>query len=280
MRRGSIVLALCLIPLCLPATEIPGRPEIREIQQALFTLGFYYTGAVDGHYGQRTEAAIRAYQSSLGATPTGIPTAEQRRHALREAAIATRPRVWPMDEAPRNLAFEGVRNGLRTATQNRDARGVATFFATDALLDFGGGAGPDELIRRLNDPVGGEALWTELEAALSMGAVQTARDTFCMPYVWCAERISARLDTDMTAWVTSRIAVLRSAPDMDADVVELLRYDVLEIHGYEGDWARVMSVMGEDAWLHRSMYRTPYDFRILVNLRDGRWQVTAFVAGD
>lgn len=280
MRCGLIALILCLIPLCLTASELPGRPEIREMQQSLFRLGFYYTGAVDGHYGQRTEAAIRAYQTSLGATPTGILTAEQSRHALREASLITRPRVWPIDESSRDAAFEGVRNGLLIATSNRDASGVATFFADDALLDFGGGAGPDELIRRLRDPELGRALWEDLETVLRMGAVQTATDTFCMPYVWCAERVAAQMHTDMMAWVIDRIAVLRSAPDIESEVVELLRYDVLEIHGLENDWARVTTVMGEDAWLHRSMYRTPYDFRILVKLRDGRWQVTAFIAGD
>jgi hypothetical protein len=173
-----------------------------------------------------------------------------------------------------------MRRGLQAAVTARDARGVAVFFADDATLDFGGAAGPAELVRRLRDPATGPALWSELEIVLELGAIQQGPGQFCMPYVWCAERVAARVEDGITAWVVVPDAVLRVAPSSDAEPVEPLRYDVLEILGFTGRWARVRSLAGEDAWLHRSQYRTPYDHRVLVRRVDGRWQVTAFVAGD
>ena len=50
--------------------------ERREVQEALQRRGLY-AGAIDGAFGPVTEAAIRAYQESMGAAPTGILTRSQ-----------------------------------------------------------------------------------------------------------------------------------------------------------------------------------------------------------
>lgn len=277
MRASSLIL-LIAITLSGVATAAPAGLQL--IQQDLFRLGFYYTGPADGVPGARTDAAIRAFQRSIGADPDGTLSAGQRTVLAREAERVQRPRAWPVDESGRDPGFAAMRRGLLAAVMARDARGVAVFFAADATLDFGGGSGPGELVRRLGDPTLGPDLWAELETILSLGAVQQGAGRFCMPYVWCAERVAEQVGDGMTAWVVAADAVLLAAPDADAEPVEPLRYDVLEILGFTGRWARVRSLAGEDAWLHRSQYRTPYDHRILVRRVDGRWQVTAFVAGD
>lgn len=276
--RAFLTVFLLSFGLVNAAAASPGG--LQAMQQELFRLGFYYTGPADGVPGARTDAAIRAFQRSIGAVADGALNASQRAVLAQEAARVRRPRVWPVDESDRDPGFAAMRRGLQAAVAARDARGVAVFFATDAVLDFGGAAGPGELIRRLRDPATGPALWSELETVLDLGAIQQGPGRFCMPYVWCAERIAAQVAEGMTAWVVVPDAVLRAAPSDDAEPVEPLRYDVLEILGFTGRWARVRSLAGEDAWLHRSQYRTPYDYRILVRRVDGRWQVTAFVAGD
>jgi peptidoglycan hydrolase-like protein with peptidoglycan-binding domain len=44
---------------------------VRQLQQALRGLGFD-PGAIDGHFGSRTEAAVRAFQSAQGIAVDGI----------------------------------------------------------------------------------------------------------------------------------------------------------------------------------------------------------------
>jgi peptidoglycan hydrolase-like protein with peptidoglycan-binding domain len=275
-----MIRTLLVVLILLASSPLSADHPWREIQQQLYLLGFYYTGPVDGTAGPRTDAAIRRFQRSLGANPTGILTEAQ--HALLQVSSlrVRRPRVWPVDESDRDAAFEATLRGLRAATRARDAQGVALFFADDAVLDFGGGAGPDELVARLESSSSGTNLWQELETVLEMGAVQTGDAVFCMPYVWCADRVAERVGTNDSAWVVAANAALLREPEAGAEPVEPLRYDVLEILGTEGDWARVRSLEGGDAWLHRSQYRTPYDYRILFNREDGSWRVTAFVAGD
>ena len=45
--------------------------EVRQIQKKLKTLG-YYSGAVDGIYGARTQTAVKAFQKNCGITADGI----------------------------------------------------------------------------------------------------------------------------------------------------------------------------------------------------------------
>lgn len=58
-------------------TESKMSPENRRnVQQALLQRGFY-RGPVDGNFGRGTRAAIRRFQSSIGARSTGYLTASE-----------------------------------------------------------------------------------------------------------------------------------------------------------------------------------------------------------
>lgn len=86
-------------PAATPAPERPaggggrtwpdsglGRADKMAIQRALKTLG-HYTGAIDGAFGGRTRAAIRAFQRTLPAEATGWLT-EAQRATLHEQRMA------------------------------------------------------------------------------------------------------------------------------------------------------------------------------------------------
>jgi peptidoglycan hydrolase-like protein with peptidoglycan-binding domain len=49
----------------------PTGPAIAELQQVMTTLG-YYSGPIDGVYGDQTTAAVKEMQSALGVTADGI----------------------------------------------------------------------------------------------------------------------------------------------------------------------------------------------------------------
>ena len=46
-------------------------PDVTKLQQRLKDLGFY-SGAVDGHFGASTQAALIAFQKSKGLPDDGI----------------------------------------------------------------------------------------------------------------------------------------------------------------------------------------------------------------
>jgi peptidoglycan hydrolase-like protein with peptidoglycan-binding domain len=49
----------------------PTGPAVAELQQVMTTLG-YYSGPIDGVYGDATTAAVKEMQSALGVTADGI----------------------------------------------------------------------------------------------------------------------------------------------------------------------------------------------------------------
>jgi peptidoglycan hydrolase-like protein with peptidoglycan-binding domain len=53
------------------ASETPAGPAVAELQQVMTTLG-YYSGSIDGIYGDATTEGVKAMQEDLGVTVDGI----------------------------------------------------------------------------------------------------------------------------------------------------------------------------------------------------------------
>ena len=76
-RKGfALLLALVLAISCLGSAAALSKvgstgSEVRQIQTKLKNWG-YYTGAVDGIYGSKTEAAVKYFQRKNGLTVDGI----------------------------------------------------------------------------------------------------------------------------------------------------------------------------------------------------------------
>lgn len=82
------------------------REQKMLIQQSLATMGFY-GGAIDGSYGRGTRNAIRSYQSSIGANPTGYLTTQQIETLLRQS-----PRYATLPESDQRLFEVELQNRL------------------------------------------------------------------------------------------------------------------------------------------------------------------------
>ncbi|GAA2449456.1 peptidoglycan-binding domain-containing protein [Agromyces soli] len=80
VRTGSVLYSVELRPVVAAVGTVPafrpiGRdaqgPDVRQLQQLLTDLG-HYDGLVDGGFGPRTEAAVKAWQDSLGLPADGV----------------------------------------------------------------------------------------------------------------------------------------------------------------------------------------------------------------
>ncbi|MCM3659216.1 peptidoglycan-binding protein [Agromyces mediolanus] len=80
VRAGSVLYSVELRPVVAAVGEVPafrqiGRdaqgPDVRQLQQLLTDLG-HYDGLVDGGFGPRTEAAVKAWQGSLELPADGV----------------------------------------------------------------------------------------------------------------------------------------------------------------------------------------------------------------
>jgi peptidoglycan hydrolase-like protein with peptidoglycan-binding domain len=64
----------------------PTGPAVAELQQVMTTLG-YYSGPIDGVYGDETTAAVEEMQNALGVTADGI-YGEETHAALKDRAAS------------------------------------------------------------------------------------------------------------------------------------------------------------------------------------------------
>ena len=74
------VLCLLAVPLAAPADTLKKGSKgeaVEEVQQWLIDLG-YLNDVADGKFGKKTEAAVKAFQKTLGVKQDGKLTDEQR----------------------------------------------------------------------------------------------------------------------------------------------------------------------------------------------------------
>jgi len=75
---------------------------VKQVQIAMQQLGFY-KGAIDGVYGAKTTAAVKAFQTSVGLTPDGV--AGPKTIAAYEAAIKGDSSVATLQQELKNLGY-------------------------------------------------------------------------------------------------------------------------------------------------------------------------------
>lgn len=212
-----------------------------------------------------------------------------------QAPVAQSMRVAPFDEAEVDPAFEAYRARLLEAIVARDVEAVLAAAHPEILLDYGGGAGREELrARLLVDPetLGDgywheadrlrEEFWAELESVLRLGGIFSAGGTeFTAPYIWSLEPPEDMDAFDMM-WVTGEDVPLLDRPIRWGRELGRLHWDVVSyMGGAEGTpYDGVELANGTQGYVPREYVRPYVGYRAIFQRRQGVWQMTVFIAGD
>ncbi len=108
--------------------------EVKQLQQRLLELGFY-TGLVDGQYGQGTAEAVRLFQTQHGLSADGLAGNETRTLLFSDNVATYIPTPVP-SPTPSSLA-KGDKNGAVKALQQR-LKDLG-FYTSGVDGDYGGG---------------------------------------------------------------------------------------------------------------------------------------------
>jgi hypothetical protein len=187
------------------------------------------------------------------------------------------PRLLPVDEAPTNPGFLAYRAQLRTAVERRDIDALIEAADPGIRLGFDGSGGRDALRKEISER---PELWDELRVVLANGGRFSTPASFAAPYVYASW--PDPFDSFECAAVTGRNVRLRSAPGFDAAILASVSYAIVRVvDRKDGEpWSRVRLGNGRAGYMWHAYVRSPVDYRALFNLIDGRWRMTAFVAGD
>jgi hypothetical protein len=196
---------------------------------------------------------------------------------------ARAPRLPPVDDCAADSSFVEFRDRLTAAIERRDRDAILALISDDIHVDFGGGAGRDDFARtwELERPDSSQ-LWDELSQALRLGC---AREPVGGGYYAPAMFLTGDdlFDDPFTAAVVIRdSAVLRAAPDPAAELVATLAWDVVTVPEWDFDapWQRIQLADGRSGYVRTEDIRSPVDYRAAFQRVDGRWRMTAFIAGD
>lgn len=188
-------------------------------------------------------------------------------------------RYAPRDECVGLPGADAFRQSLAQAVEARDAEALIALAAPDVKLDFGGGAGAAQLQARLDGE--NPTLWDELDALLQLGCAAKGQSRITLPWYF-AQKIDA-VDPAAGMIVTGENVPLRIAPELDAEVLEEVSWDVVEaIDGLqpEAPFQHVETVKGKRGYIATDRLRSLLDYRLLASSRDGKWSITSLVAGD
>jgi hypothetical protein len=211
---------------------------------------------------------------------TGLPARGEQSRATVNPCVEPdhrNPRLLPVDEALSQAEFFQYRVQLRAAVDRRDVQAVLEAVDPDIRLGFDASGGREALRTRFVDR---SALWEELRVVLALGGSFSSPSSFAAPYVYSTW--PDQLDSFECAAITGRNVRLRSAPRLDGPIIASLSYSMVRvIDDTEGRvWVHVQLGDGRTGYMWHAYVRRPIDYRALFNLIDGRWRMTAFVAGD
>jgi hypothetical protein len=186
------------------------------------------------------------------------------------------PKLAFVDEAPRDPALVAYRDELLVAVRKRDADAVIALVDPKIRTSFGGGGGPDDLRRTLEQP----DMWSGLEQILTLGGTfidGSDGKAFWAPYVYSAW--PDRHDAFTTYAVIADDVPLVDAPD-GKPIAMLSRNIVEHMSDPSGGWTQIKIHDGRSGFVETKHLRSPVGYRAGFNKEGDRWRMTALVAGD
>ena len=207
---------------------------------------------------------------------------------LAAVLLAAAPvRLPPVDQCSGDAGFDRFRRQLERAVGKRDLEAMSTLMAPDVRLSFGGAVGFPKFRDHERSGPGGdgmwqEALWGEMAKVLRLGC-GTARDGSGKEYrAWPAMFVTGGDLDGYETWVALPGATLRRRPSASAPIAQRLPpWTVLrEVQEAAVPFTEVRTPKGRSGFIAKGQMRSLIDYRLVAERREGRWMITAFVAGD
>jgi hypothetical protein len=187
----------------------------------------------------------------------------------------------PVDQAVKRPDFFSFRAQLMVAVARRDTAALLDSLDKNIKNSFGDNNGI-EAFRQIWEPDSRQSrLWETLGETLALGGSFDREGAFTAPYVfsrWPEEVDAFTHAAIVAADVRARVTAKASAP-----TVATLSFTIVEqAESQAADESTVQIRLpgGKAAFVDRRFIRSPVDYRAVFTKTDGKWRMTAFLAGD
>lgn len=123
------------------------------------------------------------------------------------------------------------------------------------------------------------SFWKTVTTVLRAGGAFLNDGRFASPYYYAL--FPEDIDANEYEVVVKASALLRSAPEPSAPVVETLRWDIVEVQAFDDEpWRYVRSASGKLGYVERTALRSPLGPRAVLARTAAGWRLDSLVAGD
>ena len=206
-------------------------------------------------------------------------------------------KLYPADEASKDLSFVDFKWRLRRAVRKRDSRFILTTIDPEIRLGLGGERGLEAFKKEWHPEKRSSGFWRQLRIILSLGGTfesVSGERKYCAPYVttrWktLVKRFPEFGNASGYAVVLRRNVKVRARPSTSAPVVGILSFEVVKVG--QGNvarrtdrvglqWAKIRTLRGRSGYVDASDVRSPIDYSACFKKVNGRWMMVTFIAGD
>jgi hypothetical protein len=196
-------------------------------------------------------------------------------------------KLYPIDDAAKDPTFFVFRARLFRAIQEKDARFIYSILHEQIENDFGGGVGIPSFkstwhLERVNSP-----FWSEFRQVLSLGGKFDEKDhSFSAPYLFNSFPQDA--DAFQNGAIIEDGVRVRKQPTTQSEVLRTLSFDIVAVPDWQvkrgsnekREWVKVKLEDGQTGFVAAEFIRSPIDYRAIFEKKNGKWLMTAFIAGD
>ncbi len=188
--------------------------------------------------------------------------------------------LLPVDEAAKQPDFFTFRAQLQVAVAKRDKAAVLAVVSKTVQNGFGDDNGIDHFKKNWAIDKPNSKLWETLGTVLALGGGFQQDGSFNAPYV-----SSHWPDVDgfeNIAIVGDKVNI-RATPKPDGKILQTLSYAVVPVdtmNNGNDQWVAIKLPNGKKGYVARSFTRSSVDYRAFFEKVEGRWQMTALLAGD
>jgi hypothetical protein len=197
-------------------------------------------------------------------------------------------KLLPVDEAVRDPAFFVFRARLQEAVARHDTTAVLEAVDPNIKIGFGGKDGVAAFRKAWKLQNGDKSpLWSELGLALALGGGFQGASGFAAPYVF--SRWPEANDAFEHVAVLGTDVRVRAEPRVEGRILATLSFDIVRLSStgrsrltpaQAKEWTAVELRGGRTGYISSRFARSSVGYRALFNKVNGRWRMTAFVAGD
>jgi hypothetical protein len=192
-------------------------------------------------------------------------------------AAAFPARIPPIDQCRGDPSFAKFLAGLKRMVAKKDRAAFLALLAPDVLVDFGGGTGPKAFEDQWKfDPAEYGNLWDQLETMFKLGC---ARDG--------GSRIIPSLPMQVQEDVGIEWVLILPGAKLYKMAGELSAKPQTAPWTVATVTTRVSDTMtgvrlpdGREGYIPDDLVYEPVGYRMIIEKHQGKWMITAFVAGD